>query len=235
MARPVRGSNSTEWFATISDGITTTTGPTWTFTTPFPPPPSAPSGVVAAVASLFSSINVTWTDNSSNEETFVIERSINGGSFSPLATVSGIQRRGWIPGLSGTTTYCYRVAASNAGGASVFSPQECGATPVAPQSRTFQNGVAGYTGTGDTQIKEGETGTPATAFGTAVDFSWDGSRNQQSSFARMIRFDNLFGNGAGQVPVGSQIVSATLTYVVFEAGDSANVHESLVNWTESDT
>ena len=220
-----------EWFATVSDGIATTTGPTWTFTTPFPPPPAPPSGVVATAAS-FSSINVTWTDNSSNEETFVIERSINGGSFSPLATVSANTTARLDTGLSGSTNYCYRVAASNVGGTSVFSAQGCATTPVAPLSRTFQNGVGGYSGTSDTQIKEGD---PATAFGTSADFSWDGSEINSLPSHGLIRFDSLFGNGAGQVPAGSSIMSATLTYVVYEAGDPANVNESLVNWTEADT
>ena len=114
----------------------------------------------------------------------------------------------------------------------MFSPQGCATTPVAPLSRTFQNGVGGYTGTSDTQIKEGD---PATAFGTLADFGWDGSEINSLPTHGLIRFDSLFGNGAGQVPVGSQITSATLTYVVFEAGDSANVHEALVTWTESDT
>ncbi len=134
--------------------------------------------------------------------------------------------------MSGSTAYCYRVAASNAGGASVFSPQGCATTPVAPQSRTFQNGAGGYTGTSDTHIKEGD---PATAFGTLADFGWDGSEINSLPTHGLIRFDSLFGNGAGQVPAGSQIVSATLTYVVFDAGDSANVREVLVNWTESET
>ena len=137
--------------------------------------------MVATVAS-FSSINVTWTDNSSNKETFVIERSINGGLFNPLATVSANTTARLDTGLSGSTTYCYRVAASNVGGASVFSPQGCATTPVAPQSRTFQNGVGGYAGTSDTHIKEGD---PATAFGTLADFGWDRWQDQQPSHARI--------------------------------------------------
>ena len=54
----------------------------------------------------------------------------------------------------------------------------------------------------------------------------------------LIRFDNLFGNGAGQVPVGSTIISASLTVNVTNtssAGATVGLHQMLVNWSESST
>ena len=51
----------------------------------------------------------------------------------------------------------------------------------------------------------------------------------------VLGFDNLFGDGAGQIPVGAEIVSATLTYTGFDPGVTAAVHEMLTDWDESDS
>ena len=51
----------------------------------------------------------------------------------------------------------------------------------------------------------------------------------------LIRFDNIFGSGASQIPTGATIQSATLRYVVYEAGALANVNEVAVDWTEDAT
>ena len=53
----------------------------------------------------------------------------------------------------------------------------------------------------------------------------------------LIRFENIFGGGAGQIPAGSTIVSAGLQYTVFNysASPDANVNGVLVDWTESVT
>jgi hypothetical protein len=49
----------------------------------------------------------------------------------------------------------------------------------------------------------------------------------------LIRFSNIFGGGAGQLPVGSTILSATLTYVVGDMGDPANINEVAFDWQEN--
>jgi hypothetical protein len=71
---------------------------------------------------------------------------------------------------------------------------------------SFQDGMNGYDDTVDTVIT---LVTPDLVLGTQAALSW---QNVDSSLdaATLIRFDNIFGNGAGQVPYGSQIVSATL-------------------------
>ncbi len=58
--------------------------------------------------------------------------------------------------------------------------------------------------------------------------------HNQQKYA-LIRFDNIFGSGAGQIPVGSTIVSAGLTYYVTNATANApsSVNGVLVDWTEA--
>jgi hypothetical protein len=51
------------------------------------PAPIAPSGLTAEQLSV-DEISLLWTDNSDNEDNFVLERSVNGGGFSTLVTLS---------------------------------------------------------------------------------------------------------------------------------------------------
>src|SRR6185503_7172177 len=86
-------------------------------------------------------------------------------------------------------------------------------TPHAPTSltATFRQGVLGYTGAVDTYI---DAGNPTTSNATNVLLTTDGVPPANEERQTLIRFDNIFGNGAGQIPVGSTINSATLTFNV---------------------
>ena len=105
-----------------------------------------------------------------------------------------------------------------------------------PTTVTFQVGLSGYAGTQDTYILQT---SPTTAFGNEVTIEWDtedigGDVNSQK-FA-LLRFDDIFGSGAGQIPVGSTIVSARVDYVVSNAAPTpANVNGVLVDWDETVT
>ena len=80
-----------------------------------------------------------------------------------------------------------------------------GMFPTDPQvtTHTFQQGLNGYSGTHDTFI---EQGNPNATHGADSQIVVDGSPLSQG----LIRFDNLFGNGPGQVPVGATVLSAKL-------------------------
>jgi Calcineurin-like phosphoesterase/Purple acid Phosphatase, N-terminal domain len=99
---------------------------------------------------------------------------------------------------------------------------------------TFQNGVSGYTGAVDTHIRQA---APTSVHSGLTSVNWDGDDPPASGQdnAALIRFDGVFGGGAGQVPIGSQIASATLTYTVFNTGDAGIIHEAAVDWTGTTT
>jgi hypothetical protein len=82
--------------------------------------PVAPSNL-SAVAVSSSQINLTWTDNSSDETQFEISRSTNGRSFSVVATVGANVTTFASSGLTRNTKYYFRVRASNANGFSAYS------------------------------------------------------------------------------------------------------------------
>ena len=102
--------------------------------------PAAPSGLVAATVSS-SQINLSWTDNASNETGFKIERKTgSGGTYSQIATTgAGVTVYNDI-GLAAGTTYFYRVRATNAVGDSAYSAEASATTltppPAAPGGMT---------------------------------------------------------------------------------------------------
>ena len=61
-----------------------------------------------------SQINLSWTDNASNETGFRIERSSDGTSFTEISTVGSNVTTYADTGLSASTQYWYRVRAYNA-------------------------------------------------------------------------------------------------------------------------
>ena len=103
--------------------------------------PAAPSGLGATAISS-SQINLSWTDNSSNETGFKIERSTNNLNFTQIATVGTNIKTYSNTGLTASTQYFYRVRASSASGDSAYSNTASATTsgtgtgPVAPSGLT---------------------------------------------------------------------------------------------------
>jgi len=110
-----------------------------------------------------------------------------------------------------------------------------GTLPLAAQTTvTFQQGVNGYTGTQDTYIRSAGA---TTSYGNDEDISIDGDDGSPGLQPNqgLIRFDNIIGTGAGQIPPGSVISSATLNLRVFNQGSGMKAHRMLVTWSESST
>jgi Fibronectin type III domain len=82
--------------------------------------PAAPSSLLATAPSC-TAIDLSWTDNSSDETGFTIERSTDDVSFALLATVGPNTTNYTDTGLTPVTKYYYRVAATNSAGDSTYS------------------------------------------------------------------------------------------------------------------
>jgi titin len=101
-------------------------------------PPASPSALVATAVSA-TQINLAWTDNASNETGYQIEGSTDGVNFTQVATVAANVTSYSNTGLSASTTYCFRVRASNSGGYSGYSnvasaTTAAAAPPTAPSN-----------------------------------------------------------------------------------------------------
>jgi LmbE family N-acetylglucosaminyl deacetylase len=102
-------------------------------------PPAAPTGLTATAVSS-SQINLAWVDNATNETGYRVERSSDGTTFTTLATLGANVTTYSNTGLTASTTYFYRVLASNAGGNSAYSnvasATTTGLPPAAPSALT---------------------------------------------------------------------------------------------------
>lgn len=103
-------------------------------TTDAPPtiPPTPPSNLTATATSS-SSINLNWIDSSSNEATFVLQSSTTSGTgYSTIATLLADATSYNHTNLNGSTTYYYRIYASNGAGDSSYSNEAFATTDVTP-------------------------------------------------------------------------------------------------------
>jgi hypothetical protein len=91
--------------------------------------PAAPTDLVARAVSS-SQIDLSWTDNSGDEQGFRIERSLNGSDFTEIATVNPNVNTFSDTGLSANTTYFYRVVSFNNFGNSDPSNVAADTTPA---------------------------------------------------------------------------------------------------------
>ena len=85
-------------------------------------PPAAPGSLTATAVSS-SRIDLSWADNSNNEEGFRIESCQGSGctNFAQIATVGANVQTYSNTGLTAGVTYTYRVRAYNSGGSSTYS------------------------------------------------------------------------------------------------------------------
>jgi hypothetical protein len=124
--------------------------------------PLAPSGLTATPASA-TEIEVSWTDNSDNEDGFVVERCTGPGcaDFAEIAQVgAGVAVLVDNSAVTGNH-YCYRVRALNAAGSSDYSDVAC-TTADAPAAPT---GLAA-----------------ATISSAQVDLSWNDASDNEAGF-----------------------------------------------------
>jgi hypothetical protein len=83
-------------------------------------PPISPSGLTATALST-TEIDLEWVDNSGDEVTFRIERSLNGVSYSEIDSVVSDETTYSVTGLDPDTQYWFRVRARNGSGSSAYS------------------------------------------------------------------------------------------------------------------
>ena len=151
------------------------------------PVPSAPSGLTATAVS-FSQINLTWTDNATNETGFQIERSPDGSAgWTQIATPAANAISFADTGLSAGTPYYYRLRATNGGGNSAYT---------ITTGTTTLNGVQSF----------------RAAYGLASDGSQDTATPAGDGVSHILKYAfNMLGSGTGQASSLTTPNAATLT------------------------
>lgn len=133
--------------------ISCSTSPEGT-TTYIPVPPTNLVGIVTS----FTQINLSWTDNSTNETGFKIERKTGGGIFSIVGTTTTDITTYSDTGLTPSTTYVYRV----------YSYNTRGNSPTYSKEITLTTTAAIYLPTLTTSSVSSITSTSAKSGGTIV-------------------------------------------------------------------
>lgn len=113
--------------------------------------PAAPSNLAAAAISK-SQINLSWTDNSSNESGFSLERSSDGTTFTALATLDANASSYSNTGLAAATTYYYRLRAFNDAGTSAYTASVSATTSAAPSGAPTISSFSPTRGTPGTTV-----------------------------------------------------------------------------------
>ncbi len=102
--------------------------------------PNAPSGLSASVVS-DSQVNLSWTDNSTNETGFEVKRATDSAFSKNVAWIGGIQGTTYAStGLSSGTTYYYMVRAVGSAGKSAYS-NPANATTTGPPPSMPSGGI----------------------------------------------------------------------------------------------
>ena len=132
---------------TTLNGTLTGTAWSWAAGSPFnaatPVAPSDPTGLIASGVSP-TQIDLSWTDNASNETGYEVQRSTtgSGGPYTPLVTLPANATSTSDPSLSPATEYCYRVRAVNGVGPSGYAPVACATTQSVPPPADPTNLIA---------------------------------------------------------------------------------------------
>lgn len=128
-----------------SGGFSAYTETATTTTLSAPSAPLAPSGLTATASTTKPQINLSWTDNSSDEDNFEVLRSTDNVIFTHLATTSADVVSYTNTGLASSTTYYYQVRAYNAGGYSGVSNTASDTTSQSPALPTNLGATASTT------------------------------------------------------------------------------------------
>lgn len=119
--------------------------------------------------------------------------------------------------------------------AAALALHTAGAAQAAMTVYSFQQGANGYSAAVDAGIDQGD---PATPLGTEPSLSVDlgsFSAGVPSISAMLLRFDGVFGTGAGQVPLTASITKATLSLNVNDAGSGFQLFDMLATWGDGIT
>ncbi|MBI5383638.1 MAG: fibronectin type III domain-containing protein [Verrucomicrobia bacterium] len=162
-------------------------------------PPAAPSGLTATAASS-SQINLAWTDNANNETGFAIERSTDNVTFTPVASVGANVTTYANTGLSASTTYYYRVRASNSAGNSAYSATASATTVAILTPPAAPSGL-----------------TATAASSSQINLAWTDNANNEAGFAierstDNVTFTSIASVGANVTAYASTGLSASTTY-----------------------
>ena len=106
------------------------------------------SAAAVATPALAASLVLNWSDTSTVETGFKIERMPSGGSYSQITTVGTNVQTYTDSNVVEGSSYCYRVSAYNSYGTSAPSNSACAQAPTSSSGSSSTTTTSGSTSTG---------------------------------------------------------------------------------------
>ena len=129
--------------------------------------PTAPTSLTATLVSS-TKVSLSWTDNSTDESGFKIERKTGSGSYGLVGTTAANTTTYVDSTVSSNTTYTYRVYSYNSAGNSPTYSNEATISTTDTMVQNLQNGlVAWYPFTGNANDSSGN-GNNGTVYGATL-------------------------------------------------------------------
>jgi hypothetical protein len=151
---------------TLFDELILSNDPNWT------PGIDANRPVLSTAGTPVNRIDLTWTDATSNEEGFVVERSMDGAQFTAVASLPAGTTTYQDGGLALSTSYYYRIYAFNESDRTEYSNVSAAQTGATEQSSMAPGNVTATTSGGT--IRVGWVDNSADETGFIVERSTDG-------------------------------------------------------------
>lgn len=143
----------------------------------------------------------------------------------------GVTNLGWAI-LGNPRARDISIPSSQAGNPAVRPLLSIDYLPIPGPTATFRDGFNGYDGTVDIHPRQE---SPDLETGDVVDISADFNSPTDEEQA-LIRFDGIFGSDPGQVPIGSQITKASVTFTTnSRTVDNISFHRMLTAWDNTST
>jgi hypothetical protein len=184
------------------------------------PAPTAPSNLVSTESGT-NYLNLNWTDKSTDESGFLLERSTDGLSFTQIAALPANTTTYTDNNLQANTLYNYRARAWNSSAYSSYSNVAVAATAVvnsvpnpAPAA-TFELGANSYKVKGLQKVDLGWSGSQS----QTVDIYRDGSKLRNAVVSTGNYLDNIDRKGSG-----------TYSYKICEAGNNICSNTAVVSF-----
>ena len=171
--------------------------------------PIAPSNLTGTVAST-TQINLSWTDNSTNETGFKIERKTGSGTYAVVGTTATDVTTFSNTGLTPSTTYTFRVYSNNAVGNSLTYSNELTLTTANVINLPTLTTTAVSSITQTTSSSGGTISSDGAAVITARGVCWSTSTNPTIALTTK----TTDGTGIGAFTSNITGLSANTTYYV---------------------
>ena len=168
--------------------------------------PLAPSNLTGSVIST-SQINLSWTDNATNEDGYKIERKTGTGNYAVVGSTASNMTTFNDLGLTPNTSYTYRVYAYNSAGNSLQYSNELTLTTQDSIPSWLTNGLVGYWPFNGNANDESGNGNNGTVNGATLATDRFGNSNKAYNFTGSTTTPSYIEGDCTSFPTGSRTVS----------------------------